>query len=159
MPIHLALALAFFPQAAPSALHLAPLPPLSNEDVFGLEFAASPRISPDGALVVYERHFADRMADVFRSNLWIVHADGTGHRPLTSGDRNDGDARWSPDGSRLAYVSSAEGSAQIYVRWMDSGQTARLAQLLESPGAPVWSPDGSWIAFTMFVEDAVDKPF
>jgi acylaminoacyl-peptidase len=160
MPICPALALALCPLAVPPAQEFAPLPPLSNEDVFGLEFAASPQISPDGALVVYERHFADRLADVFRSNLWIVRADGTEHRPLTSGDRDDSSPRWSPDGTRLAYVSSAEGSTQLYVRWMDSGQTARLAQLVEGPGsAPVWSPDGRWIAFAMFVEEDAAEPF
>ena len=137
----------------------AELEPLRPADVFELEVAADPQVSPDGTQVVYARRFADRMRDVYRSNLWIVRADGSGHRPLTSGDRNDGAPRWSPDGTRLAYVSSAEGSAQLYVRWMDSGQTARLAQLPESPGAPAWSPDGRWIAFSMFVAEHDAKPF
>jgi dipeptidyl aminopeptidase/acylaminoacyl peptidase len=159
MLIRTALALALGPLTAAPAQQPPDFPPLANEDVLGLEFAADPQIAPDGARVVYERHFADRLADVMRSNLWIVQADGSGHRPLTSGDRNDGAPRWSPDGTRLAFVSSAEGSSQLYVRWMDSGQTARLAQLAESPGAPVWSPDGRWIAFVMFVEDTEAKPF
>lgn len=159
MPTCTELALAFGPLALIPAQEPPDFPPFGNEDVFGLEYAADPRISPDGELVVYERHFADRLADVVRSNLWIVHADGSGHRPLTSGDRNDSAARWSPDGTRLAFVSSAEGAAQLYVRWLDSGQTARLTQLAESPSAPIWSPDGHWIAFVMFVEDAEAKPF
>ena len=132
---------------------------LQPMDVFELEVAGDPQISPDGTLVVYERRFRSPEADGLRSNLWVVHDDGRGHRPLTSGDRNDTAPRWSPDGTRVAYVSSAEGSAQLYARWMDSGQTARLAQLPEAPSAPVWSPDGRWIAFTMFVEERADEPF
>ena len=59
--------------------------------------------------------------------------------------------RWSPDGTRLAYVSAAEGSPQLYVRWMDSGQTALLTNLVQAPGAIAWSPDGKSIAFTQLV--------
>src|SRR5690606_29733749 len=40
---------------------------------------------------------------------------------------------------------------QLYVRWMDTGQTALLTDLTEPPAALSWSPDGRWIAFTMFV--------
>ena len=127
-------------------------------DVFGLEYASEPQISPNGRLIVYMRNFMDIMKDVRRQNLWIINRAGNDHRPLTSGSRNDAWPRWSPDGRRLLYVSSADGSAQIYLRWMDSGQTARLTQLARSPGSMTWSPDGRWIAFSMFVAKT-PKPF
>jgi dipeptidyl aminopeptidase/acylaminoacyl peptidase len=60
--------------------------------------------------------------------------------------------RWSPDGKRLAYVSTAEGgSPQLFVRWMASGATARITGLPDSPGAISWSPDGKRIAYTLTV--------
>ena len=122
-------------------------------DVFELELAADPRISPDGRHVVYVRRFFDVMTDRARSNLWIVATDGSEHRPLTTGNENDSQPRWSPDGERLAYASSSDGTSQLYVRWMDTGQTAKITNLTESPGSLAWSPDGRWIAFTSFVEE------
>jgi acylaminoacyl-peptidase len=126
---------------------------LELADVFGIEYATDPQISPDGTRIVYERNFMDVSKDRKRSNLWILNADGSGHRPLTSGNENDGSARWSPGGDRLAFVSGRDGSPQIYLRFMDSGQTARLAQLNESPSGLSWSPDGKWIAFSMLVRE------
>jgi dipeptidyl aminopeptidase/acylaminoacyl peptidase len=122
-------------------------------DVFGLEYASDPRISPDGDRVVYQRNFMDVMSDMRRSNLWIVHADGSNHRPLTSGNYSDSSPRWSPDGERLLYVSNREGTAQLYLCWMDTGQTARLTQLGENPSGLAWSPDGKLIAFSMLVQE------
>ena len=86
-------------------------------DVFQLEWASDPQISPDGEQVVYVRNFMDIMQDRRRSNLWIVNADGSEHRPLTSGTGNDTSPRWSADGKRLLYVA-ADDSAQLYIRWM-----------------------------------------
>src|SRR5262245_7499146 len=128
------------------------------KDVFDLEYASDPRVSPDGTQVVYVRNFFDIMKDRRRSNLWVVGADGTKHRPLTSGNRNDAGPRWSPDGTRLLYISSSEGSSQLYLRWMDTGQTAKLTDLVSSPGGLSWSPDGRWIAFSMLVRDT-KKPY
>ena len=122
-------------------------------DVFGLEYASDPRISPDGGRIVYQRNFMDVMSDTRRSNLWIVHADGSNHRPLTSGNYSDHSPRWSPDGERLLYVSNREGTAQLYLRWMDTGQTAQLTQLGEDPSGLAWSLDGKLIAFSMLVEE------
>lgn len=120
-------------------------------DVFDLEWADNPAISPDGKRIVYQRNQFDIMKDRRRSHLWLLEADGSRHRPLTSGNVGDGAAVWSPSGDRIAWVSAREGSSQIWVRWMDTGQSAVLTQLVQSPGNLAWSPDGKLIAFTMQV--------
>ena len=120
-------------------------------DVFQLEYADDVQISPDGSRIVYVRVSHDIMTDRARRNLWMVNVDGTNHRPLRSESKSFASPRWSPDGTRLAYVSAAEGSPQLYVRWMDTGQTALLTNLAQAPGAIAWSPDGKSIAFTQFV--------
>ncbi|HVS13521.1 MAG TPA: S9 family peptidase [Thermoanaerobaculia bacterium] len=139
--------------AIPAPAALAEDPRLQLEDVFELEYASSPEISPDGTRVVYVRNFMDRMKDRQRSSLWLVGADGADHRPLTTGEADDGSPRWSPDGGRLAYTSSRQGSTQLWVRWMDTGQTARLSQLERPPRGLAWSPDGTRLAFVAFVSE------
>jgi dipeptidyl aminopeptidase/acylaminoacyl peptidase len=124
---------------------------LRSVDLFQLEYADDVQISPDGRSIVYVRVSHDIMTDRARRNLWTVNVDGTGHRPLRSEIKSFSQPRWSPDGRRIAYVSAAEGSPQLYVRWMDTGQTALLTNLAEAPGAITWSPDGATIAFTQFV--------
>jgi dipeptidyl aminopeptidase/acylaminoacyl peptidase len=124
---------------------------LTAMDEFQLQAATDPQISPDGKKIVYVRRFADSMTDRRYSNLWIINADGAEHRPLTTGNRNDTSARWSPDGSRIAYLSEVEEKAQIFVRWMDTGQTARITNLEQAPEAIVWSSDGRMISYSALV--------
>ncbi len=134
------------------AVPLASAEVLKNVDIFEMEVASDPQISPDGERVAYVRRSMDIMTDRPNGDIWVVNFDGSGHRPLLSGPDSYGSPRWSPNGDRLAYVSRVEGRGpQIHVRWMDSGQTAALSNLREGPGALSWSPDGAWIAFTMFV--------
>lgn len=123
-------------------------------DVFQLEYAADPRLAPDGESIVYVRNFFDIMKDRRRSNLWMVSSDGRDHRPLTTGPRNDASPRWSPDGQRLAYLASSDGATQIFCRWMKTGDTAKLTSVTNGPSDLVWSPDGKWLAFVMLVPDA-----
>ncbi|HEV2388023.1 MAG TPA: S9 family peptidase [Candidatus Acidoferrales bacterium] len=138
-------------EPAPASNASAKLEPM---DMFQIQWDANPQISPDGSAIVYERHFADVIGDQWHSNLWIVQFDGSDNRPLTTGNYNDNEARWSPDGKRLAYVSDRDGKPQIYLRWMDTGQTTMLTDLAHPPAALSWSPDGSQIAFTNFVPGA-----
>jgi acylaminoacyl-peptidase len=73
---------------------------------------------------------------------------------LLSGADNFSHPRWSPNGDRLAYVTGREGrGAQLHVLWMDSGQTAMLTNVRETPSSINWSPDGNTIAFEMFVPE------
>ena len=125
-------------------------------DVFGLEYADDPQISPSGEHVVYVRKSMDIMNDRVRSNLWIIDSDGRNHRAIASASADFFSPRWSADGGRLLYVSTQEGSVQIYLRWMDSGQVARLTDLTSKPAALSWSPDGSALLFSSAVNGSDD---
>jgi acylaminoacyl-peptidase len=120
-------------------------------DVFEFEYARDPQISPDGSRILYVRQFSDIMTDRNYTNLWTVGADGTDHRPLTTGDFGDSSPRWSPDGQRIAFLSDRDGSAQIWVRYMDSGQMSRITNLQHPPAGIAWSPDGQHLSFTSLV--------
>ena len=127
---------------------------LTEMSVFDLEYASDPRISPDGEWVVYVRQFADVMTDMNYSNLWLVRSDGGEHRPLTTGKFLDNSPRWSPDGTRIAYMSNRDGMPQIYMHWVASGQTAAITNLTDPATGLSWSPDGSHLAFNKLVPEA-----
>ena len=137
--------------AAP--MHAADHDRFKNTDIFELEHAVDPQISPDGSRIAYARTSMDVMTDRALSKIWIVDADGDNHRPLVAGPGHYGNQRWSPSGDRIAYVTEVEGrGAQIQVRWIDSGQTATLTNVRNAPSSISWSPDGTRIAFEMFVD-------
>ena len=125
----------------------------SPMDVFQLEVAQDPQISPAGDQIVYVRGFMDIMTDSAGTNLWLVNADGSDHQPLTSGSGSNRQPRWSPDGTRLAYIATKEGSTQLHVRWMATGREARITNLIKPPNNIVWSPDGTQIALTIRVSE------
>ena len=127
------------------------LPVFSAADVFEMEYADDPQVSPDGSRVAYVRTSMDIMTDRGRRTIWVVDTDGGNHRPLVSGQGNYSSPRWSPSGDRLAYLSNRDGKTQLFVQWLDGGETAKITTLPQSPRSIVWSPDGTQIAFTRFV--------
>jgi dipeptidyl aminopeptidase/acylaminoacyl peptidase len=120
-------------------------------DVFQLEYANDPQISPDGNTVVYRRTGFDIMKDASKGDLWLLSNDGRTHEKLTSRQSNESQGRWSPSGDRIAFVSKGDHGSEVYVYWMVSGALAKLTQLENSPSSISWSPNGESIAFTMKV--------
>src|SRR5215467_11849420 len=96
---------------------------LQPMDVFNIRYASDPQISPDGSRIVYCRKFSDVMTDKNYSNIWIINFDGSDNRPITSGNHNDTFPRWSPDGTRILYISDQDAKSQVFIRFMDSGAT------------------------------------
>src|ERR1700742_4629526 len=116
-------------------------------DVFNLEYADNPEISPDGHWVAYVRVSADIMTDRFRRSIWLVSEDGRTHRPLVQGAGNYASPVWSPNGRAVAYVASEDGADELRVFYMDTQRSATLARLPGGAGNLTWSPDGHTLAF------------
>jgi dipeptidyl aminopeptidase/acylaminoacyl peptidase len=74
--------------------------------------------------------------------------DGSNHQKLTSRESSESSPRWSPDGQRIAFVSSTDEGSEIYLYWFNTGRLAKLSQLESSPDNLSWSPDGKYLAFT-----------
>jgi dipeptidyl aminopeptidase/acylaminoacyl peptidase len=130
---------------------------LEGRDLFALQYASDPQIHPDGKAVAYVRVSFDVMTDRARQAIWLIDVASGEQTPLIAGAGSHSSPRWSSDGQRLAYVSTVDGGKpQLFVRWMNTGASARLTELTSAPGALKWSPDDRWIAFTMFAPD--EKP-
>jgi dipeptidyl aminopeptidase/acylaminoacyl peptidase len=126
---------------------------LTVDKYLDFEQVGEPRVSPDGSQIIYTRRWVNKLEDKFESSLWIMNADGSKNRFLTTG----GSAIWSPDGTRVAYLGEGKPSGtQIFVRWMDAeGATSQVTTLTDGPSDLRWSPDGKWIGFSSVVPKQV----
>jgi dipeptidyl aminopeptidase/acylaminoacyl peptidase len=122
-------------------------------DLYEIEQVLDPQISADGEAVVYVRQFSDPLTDASYTNLWQIRFDGSEHQPLTVGKVHESTPRWSPDGTRLLFLSDRSGSMQIHVRWLRGGETVQVTRDAQSPINPVWSADGTRIAYAMRVPE------
>ena len=143
--------------AANGAPETAPSHVFEGKDIFNLQWVEDPQIRPDGRAIAYVRMSYDIMSDRPTSTLWLMDLDTGVPTPIASGPGSHVSPRWSPDGKRLAYVSSSEGGhPQLFVRWMQTGQSARITDLTEPPSGLAWSPDGRSLAFIMLLPE--EKP-
>jgi dipeptidyl aminopeptidase/acylaminoacyl peptidase len=152
----LALLLAATAFSAPAAAKPAegPSPTFTGHDLFDISTASDPQICPDGRTIAYVRQSADIMTDRTRSSIWLVDVASGRQQPLAAGTGSHFNPRWSPDGTRIAFISTAEGGApQLFVRWVASGEQARVTGLPNSPNSLEWSPDGRSLAYVMIVPD------
>jgi dipeptidyl aminopeptidase/acylaminoacyl peptidase len=123
----------------------------TGRDIFGLRSAGDPQVRPDGGAIAYVRTTQDIMSDNGHPSIWLVDAATGVQTPIAMDDSANLRPVWSPDGSKLAYVSAGPGGAQLYVRWMATGRSAKVANLEQAPSSVAWSPDGKTLAFIMLV--------
>lgn len=106
--------------------------------------------SPDG------KHIAVSSERGVHGNIYLIDVQaalqdptGSGRQQLTDTDAHDAFPAWSPDGSRIAFISDREGRGnwEIYVMDAAGGNQERLTYTDAIEGPPSWSPDGTQIVF------------
>src|SRR4030095_12740925 len=96
-----------------------------------------------------------------RAHLFIVNVKSGSTNQITEGnDWNDSDPQWSPEGTRIAFVSNRTGkefegnrNTDVWIMLPDGTRLTKISDHDESDNSPRWSPDGRWIAFTGEVRD------
>ncbi|MXX55133.1 MAG: hypothetical protein F4Z44_05025, partial [Gemmatimonadetes bacterium] len=148
--------------SAPLLLALASTAPAAAQDASGLldmdtymemESVGNPRISPDGNHILFTRGSVDKMNDRNQSHLMIMDLATRRIRELETGSFEVSSPIWSPDGTRIAFLSDKSGTNQVHLMWLDTRETVQLTNLDRAPGGIRWSPDGTRISFTMFLPE------
>ncbi len=105
----------------------------------GFDLPGEPAWSPDGRLLAYEAKYPEDALP----QVYVINADGTGRRRLSSAPNAARDPSWSPDGRRIVFTSGV----QVYTVNADGTGQQEVAGV--SAYTPVWSPKGDAIALLM----------
>ncbi|WP_440057028.1 S9 family peptidase (plasmid) [Pseudoalteromonas sp. T1lg65] len=141
-----------------SAIGVTHATPLAPTDVFNLEYANQIDINNDGDMVYFVRNRMDIKTDRKVSNIWSVDLATNTMLPVTSGVHIDYSPVLSPNNDRIAFISTRDGSSQIYVKWLKTGAVAKISNLTQSPSSLSWSPDGKSLYFSQFVPSKAAPP-
>ena len=121
--------------------------PISFSDMIKMHRVAEPQISPDGKWIAYTLAAPDMDANRNASNIWMVSTAGGAPQQLTQSGR-DSSPVWSPDGKKIAFLSTRSGDSQVYLLSLEGGEAQKLTKLSTGADIVKWSPDGRTIAFT-----------
>ncbi|MHC4173106.1 MAG: S9 family peptidase [Planctomycetota bacterium] len=127
--------------------------PFSVHDMLAMDRLSDPQVSPDGRWIVFVLRETDLEANKGRTNLWLVRADGTCLRRLTSHPEADSNPRWASDAKSIWFISTRSGSSQVWHIRIDGGEAEQVTNQPLDVGNLVTfeKPGGEHIAFTMEV--------
>jgi dipeptidyl aminopeptidase/acylaminoacyl peptidase len=118
------------------------------DQILSLKRAGSPEISPDGTLVAYTVRETNWDDNAYETEIWVADVRTGSTHQLTNGKKSSLSPAWSPDGTRLAFISDRTDKRQLYVINPTAGEAAPLTSGEEGVGSFAWSPDGKSIAYT-----------
>jgi dipeptidyl aminopeptidase/acylaminoacyl peptidase len=140
------------------------LPPLRADDIAAFAFLNETAISADGTRVAFAVRRMDVAANTYRSAIQVCAFDGSGAARWTTGTSQDSAPRWSPDGTRLAFLSDRgavpEGrkkpAKNVHLIDASGGEARQLTTFADDCADVAWAPDGSGLVLT--VKDPGELP-
>ncbi len=117
---------------------------LTPQRLWEMKRLGSPRLSPDGRLVVFTVQEWSIAKNKATTNLWLADVASGAVRRLTSAAASDGSPQWDPQGRRIAFVSKRgeDENPSLYVISVDGGEAQKLVELPFAVSDPRWLPDG-----------------
>jgi dipeptidyl aminopeptidase/acylaminoacyl peptidase len=123
----------------------------SVHDMLAMDRISDSQVSPDGKWIIFNVRETDLEANRGRTDIWLVGTDGQNLRRLTTNPAADYNARWSPCGKFIFFLSTRSGSSQVWRIKVDGGEATQVTRLPLDAGNLVVSPDGKTLAITMEV--------
>jgi len=131
--------------------------PATPDDLWLWRTASSPQVSPDSKWVAYIEQWNERETNAVRSNVWLATANGRDRYAFSPGAWRDSFPRWSPDSTRIAWISDRGEKPQVYVRRLNGDRDTQITTLEGGVRSLAWSPDGNSLAMVVAAAKT-DKP-
>jgi dipeptidyl aminopeptidase/acylaminoacyl peptidase len=132
---------------AASSAALAQKRSITFDDFVSMRSVSDPQLSPDGRALLYAVRVADVGANRRTARTYITSSTTANPRQFPAANVDATEARWSPDGRRVAYIAGG----QLWVSDADGANMKQLTTLNGGATGPVWNPAGNQIAFTTSV--------
>ncbi len=121
--------------------------PLTTDDYQRLRSLQDIQVAADSKSAVLKIGVVDTAADEYTSDLWILDSSTGALRQFTNAKDGEYNARFSPDGTRVAFIASRDDTARVYVQGLSGGEPVRLFTFGGDIDEFVWFPDGKHVAF------------
>ncbi len=138
----------------PSPVVAAEPHPFTVHDLLAMQRISDPQPSPDGTRVLFTLRTTDLDANSGRNDLWLVGADGSGLRQITTHKSGDVNGRWAADGRSIYFLSTRSGSSQVFNLALDGGEAVQVTDLPLDVSNLELSPDGKLLGFSLEVYPA-----
>ncbi len=124
--------------------------PLVPRDLFAVRWLSDVQVSPDGTRAACVETRLDEALDGLRSQILLLDVERGGVVGSPSpDDASDHAPRWSPDGSRLAFVGVRGDASRLFLIDRDGGSDTSMPGAPDGVGEAAWSPDGSHLALSV----------
>lgn len=122
------------------------------EDLYTIKRITEFTVSPDGNWIVYRLATPSINDNKIYSDLYAISADGSRTIQITNDNANDWNPVFSPKGTMLAFLSTRDGSPQIYAMDFPDGTPRKVTNIENGVSNLKFSPDGKFFVFTSNVK-------